>query len=610
MGRCLGISILISLFVAVGCARDPGEGRTGEGGSGGSAAGGSGGEGGYGEGGSGGGIGRVLFLQIRFEDLCPDDCRNIRVGWTRQLVASPIGSEGLLEDVEVTWGSLNEDLASVDAKGLVEGLAEGTARIRAIAEGKESRITFKVGSAQVARIEIEPSELELAVGETSTLSAKAYDLKGRPLPGAVISWSSTNPFLAEVEEPGVVRAVGQGAGWIAAFSDDGTPGHEGVSFLVATSDEPPLVGASFEALAVGGSHSCGLAQGQAYCWGRNEDGQLGRGFQSDPMEGFPVPGRSMQGDVRFTGLAASAGQCGLDLGGMGWCWGSNMGGALGLGERLNGTPSPVAMAGKRVFESISLGGDFGCGLEATGKAWCWGQNASGQLGIGTAGRDDLEHWERWEPAEVVDDHTFRQIQAGLDATCALDHVGKAWCWGSNEMGTLGSEGVEFSGTPLPVWGDRAYASLSLSSSHACALTEAGEAWCWGRNDFGQLGVEPTGDLNFAVFGPVKVAGSRRFRAIEAGGLFTCALDDGGAAWCWGNNESGQLGLKARHEVLATPAQVYGDLRFASISAKGNRTCGITTEGKAFCWGDNGSGALGIGYEGGVSAAPWPVAAPE
>jgi alpha-tubulin suppressor-like RCC1 family protein len=140
--------------------------------------------------------------------------------------------------------------------------------------------------------------------------------------------------------------------------------------------------------------------------------------------------------------------------------------------------------------------------------------------------------------------------------------------------------------------------------HACALTPAGAAWCWGGNTAGQRGDSTiTGGAT-----PGPVSGGLAFRLLSAGTAHTCGLTADGSAWCWGSNADGRLGSTPGAESCAglpcstTPVAVSGGLRFVTISAGGAHTCGIATDGVAYCWGANAAGQLGDGSTA-SSAAP-------
>lgn len=133
-------------------------------------------------------------------------------------------------------------------------------------------------------------------------------------------------------------------------------------------------------------------------------------------------------------------------------------------------------------------------------------------------------------------------------------------------------------------------SFSAGGTHTCAVTEGGDAWCWGWGGDGQLG---TGAPRGRAEAPVRVASSVAFERIAAGARHNCGIAVGGGAWCWGGNGSGQLGIGSRANV-SRPNVVGGDHRFVALSAGWFHTCGVTAEGALWCWGRNEQGQLGTG----------------
>ena len=147
-------------------------------------------------------------------------------------------------------------------------------------------------------------------------------------------------------------------------------------------------------------------------------------------------------------------------------------------------------------------------------------------------------------------------------------------------------------------------NLVASGAHTCALAMNGAAYCWGYNGSGQLGNNDTSLVNPQ---PVAVAGGLRFQSLSVSKVedVTCGLSINGAAYCWGQNEGGQLGDGTVTRRL-TPTPVVGGLTFASLAVGNEHVCGVTTSGSAYCWGSTPNGAFGDGTVG-THLTPTPTA---
>ncbi len=149
--------------------------------------------------------------------------------------------------------------------------------------------------------------------------------------------------------------------------------------------------------------------------------------------------------------------------------------------------------------------------------------------------------------------------------------------------------------PVKVSGDQRFADISSGYFHSCAIDNAGRAWCWGDNLYKQAGQSEAGvpcdnGSGRCIVRPLPVETSLTFAKISAGVTHSCALTPEGVAYCWGGgyaNERGILG-DGQMTLSAKPVAVVGGLRFKSISAGGRITCAVSTDDKGYCWGLGGT----------------------
>jgi alpha-tubulin suppressor-like RCC1 family protein len=219
---------------------------------------------------------------------------------------------------------------------------------------------------------------------------------------------------------------------------------------------------------------------------------------------------------------------------------------------------------------------------------CWGDNHYGQLGDGTT----LAHAP---PAAVTGlTATPSSVGAGDGFTCATISDGRAACWGRNNGGQLGDGTTTDRTLPKSVASTVQFAAgvrIAVGAAHTCALDVNGLAYCWGENEHGELGDGTT----ISRSAPVPVSGGVKLKSITAGGAHTCGLTDSGVAYCWGDNADGQLGIGAVSGPVTVPTRVAGARAFSSISAGADHTCAVgATDLLAYCWGLNADGQLGTG----------------
>lgn len=179
--------------------------------------------------------------------------------------------------------------------------------------------------------------------------------------------------------------------------------------------------------------------------------------------------------------------------------------------------------------------------------------------------------------------TAPRISAGRERTCRVTPGGAARCWGDIGF-SVNSPAPEAGILTIP--GVR-FRAISIGAFHVCGLATSGAAFCWGLNNSGQLG---TGSKSNSPESAVQVQGGIVFSAVSAGGWHTCGLTSEGSAYCWGAGTEGRLGNNSGEES-PVPVAVAGGLIFNSISSGLRNTCGVTTGGAAYCWG--GVGGTGI-----------------
>ncbi len=390
------------------------------------------------------------------------------------------------------------------------------------------------------------------------------------------------PSSGEIMQQGLARGTNPSSSFT----------NQGADTMAVSSNTDDYTALGLGRLSSGFNHTCALtAVGAAYCWGNNPRGQLGN--NSVVASAVPV---AVDGTLRFSSLSAGFNlTCAVTTAGKSYCWGSNDFGALGNNSSVSQSLVPVAVsnAGGLVFSSLGVSDSSSvCALTTTGAAYCWGRNNFRQLGNGT----NLSSI----PIAVTGGLTFSSLSVGGGHSCALTLSGVAYCWGFNGSGELGNNSTTNSNSnvPVAVLGGLTFSSLGLGTNHSCGLTLAGAAYCWGYNSNGQLGDNTTTNQKT----PVVVQDGLTFSSLDGGEFHTCALTPNGTAYCWGNNSNGQLGIQ-NTQNKPTPQLLAGASRFSSLSSGRQHSCAITNAGKNLCWGDNNAAQLGINIFGNTPVNP-------
>jgi len=299
-------------------------------------------------------------------------------------------------------------------------------------------------------------------------------------------------------------------------------------------------------------HTCALRNdGQVFCWGLGNSGQLGNGGTQTQRTPAAVSNMANAIDV----AAGDLHSCAVRNDGSVACWGDGFSGALG--GSTNDSLVPRTVPGVTTAVSVSAAFGHTCALLADGSAVCWGSNNNGQLGNG-------ETTTSLMPV-AVQLSNISEISTGSGYTCATSN-GSAYCWGGNVYGQLGEGTLENSvSTPLLVPNLTA-AGIAAGDDHVCTRLAADGVRCFGRNDRGQLG---NGTFNDSLIRsgsdgepigyrtPVDVAGLSSVAAVVTGGEHSCARRLDGSIACWGDNKDRQLGSGGTSQRYNTIREVTG-----------------------------------------------------
>ena len=349
---------------------------------------------------------------------------------------------------------------------------------------------------------------------------------------------------------------------------------------------------------------CALVAEQAYCWGIG----VYPGTRT-PVPMDSTPGYEVFANKSVTDMSTGETNCAV-ADGNAYCWGDNGQGQIGDGTTTRSNV-PVAvdtsgvLAGKTVTK-ISTGTysqwSSTCAV-ASGAVYCWGNNDNGQLGDGTT--NDSAVPIAVDTSGVLAGKTVVDVvRGGMYHTCALTSDGKVFCWGKVIQGPFLGDGTT-NGSAVPVAVDtsgvlagKTVVSIATGWQHTCALTSDGQVACWGDGNGGQLGNGGGSSVEPTLIDTSGVLAGKTITSLSATGNVTCAAADGGG-YCWGYPYNQSLGDSAHSTQSNIPVAVdltnlsVGET-VDSVSAGMYTQCLSTSRAHVYCWGSNSTGQLGNG----------------
>jgi alpha-tubulin suppressor-like RCC1 family protein len=359
---------------------------------------------------------------------------------------------------------------------------------------------------------------------------------------------------------------------------------------------------------------------------------VGDGFNCscpDGMAGDGTPGHCHPG---YTDMSSGwFGSCAIRGDKQLYCWGDASQGAIGIGQLdpnrsagdADNITCPTQVGVATDWLKVVAGQEHACGIRAAGSSttqgtlWCWGVNGVAQLGYDTfTGQSEGRLiYNSGTPKPVGTDSDWINVYAGWHNTCAMKADHSLWCWGYDYFGAV-VNGVASSASwlngnlntpsvlaPAKVTiasvsgSDTGWIEVAIGNDHMCGLRDDGSLWCWGKNTAGQLGDGSNTQRDVPV--QISAGSGVHWLSVTAGGDHSLAIKSDGSLWCWGDNAFSSCGRGVTEGQMPqannAPLEVFeiqsNPLPWFTVSAgpQGNHVCGTRQDGSVWCWGSNALG---------------------
>jgi alpha-tubulin suppressor-like RCC1 family protein len=327
------------------------------------------------------------------------------------------------------------------------------------------------------------------------------------------------------------------------------------NFLPVAGFQNPLISGVTQLAATDNTNCAIKTDTTVWCWGENDDFELGQGGVGEDDSAVPVQVKAVVGNF-VTGAVQISGQdgtfCALKSDTTAVCWGRGTDGQLGDGGTTDLSLASQVWTGSQNLSGIRKivpGRAFTCAVMLSGGVKCWGNDADAALGNGAGGNNPF-------PGDVEGITNAVDIGGGSNTACALLADASMKCWGDNAYGNVGN-GAAPTDAQSPVTVLTGVRKISVGYQTVCAQPLDLSLKCWGQGSEGVF-LEPA-KTDRAV--PTTVAGISRFIQMSENFEATfCVLYRGGAVSCWGNDDENQIGVPPNSgDDLITPATLPQDL---------------------------------------------------
>lgn len=271
-----------------------------------------------------------------------------------------------------------------------------------------------------------------------------------------------------------------------------------------------------------------------------------------------------------------------------WSFGDNRSGQLGLGEEISKSISPSLVKGLPSIKKVLAGREHSIALGEDGSIWGWGNNTYNQL-IDPQGeiKQVSTRIIGFKPLTIAPQEEIKDIYLGYNYTLGVyESKTILYC-----LAVI--EGSKFVYIPQVIKNLTDVKSAALGKGHIVILKSDGTVYTWGENFYGQLG---DGSIQYHTFNnyekePVNAKYLSDIVEVGAGSSHSVALRKDGTVWSWGSNFSGEQGDNTTTSVLE-PKKVAGLENIISIGVGESYTVALKSDGTVWAWGKNNFGQLG------------------